>query len=195
MSRWPLSLILILSVILLLTLWQTPAPTLIEDIPSASNSNAPSSYLKNSKTTQFNDSGSISYQLLAERIDTFATTNETASEKSVLQKLHFTFFAENENTQPTWIITSDSGESQAATGMILLNGNVVIEQQHSNGGITTMHTDTLEIHAHDQYAITNKPVTIESQAGTTTADGLELSLNTKITKLLANVNSLYKSLP
>lgn len=106
-----------------------------------------------------------------------------------LTKPHFTVFKES---SAPWHIVADRGWLSADNKNILLKGSVVIDRPaDKNSGTMRMTTSELRIRTEDEYAETDKPVLMITDATTTQAGGLRLYLKQGKMYLLGNVRGKY----
>lgn len=194
MSKWHYLSIILLSLILVIVLWQSPPQLLIDSLvdKKPAQKRYPEAYLVNTTTTQFNEQGKLSHILKSARIDYFAETKGKNDGYSLMDSPDMQFYSDTDITQPTWHISASQGHSDLQGNEILLTNNVVLTQKNIDGEIVQIFAENLFVNTNEQYAITRKPVMIKSPSSTTTADGLEIWLNTEVVKLLANVKTLYK---
>ncbi len=194
MSKWHYFSVIILSLILIIVIWKSPAHLLIDDFVETSPTvkHHPDAYLINTTTTQYNEQGNLSHILKAVRIDYFTAQDTPEKGYNVMAKPDIQFYDNGDLPAPTWHISASKGHSDLKGDEIQLTHDVILSQENIDGQITQIFAEDLLIKANEQYAITHKPVMIKSPSGITTADGLEVSLNTEIVKLLTNVKTRYK---
>ena len=113
----------------------------------------------------------------------------TDDDSTELTKPHFTVF---KKSSAPWHIVADRGWLSADSKNILLKGGVVIDRPADKAaGTMRMTTSELRIRTEDEYAETDKPVLMITDATTTQAEGLRLYLKQGKMHLLGNVRGKY----
>jgi LPS export ABC transporter protein LptC len=199
MSKIHIIAIIVLTSILCFVLWQSP-PSILKELPDTDTPNKPAhpdAFFINSRTVQYNETGEISHTLTSERASDFEAKPGALESYTLLTQpdIHF-YNAKNSQTgnHISWQASSDAAKSMYNNQVILMSGNVILIQQAASDAKTptTIESETLFMKLDEQYAETNKSVTIKDASGVTTSTGLTLSLKNNVIELLSNVRSRYE---
>jgi len=192
MTKWHYLIIIVLLAILAFLVWKSPVQLLTDDSlqDQQKGKSYPSSYLTNTNTTQYNEQGHVSHVLTAKRIRYYQTNHGSSEDIALFDQPAFLFHTQVINEAP-WKTVSDQGRSDHNGDEFLLTGNVILSQKNSDSSFTTITSEQLLIRPNEQYAETDKPVMIKSEAGTTTAVGLKISLTHGTVEFLSKVRSQY----
>lgn len=189
--------IIVLLALLVIALWLSPSDKLFNtpDTQSDTQPQYPSSYLTHTKTTQYNQQGEITHILTADKVQNFEENIPSTNNYALLEQPYFTLFNQSETNTAPWIIKSQQGRSNNNHETFILNNDVYIQHQSNstdNPSMTIITSEQLTIIPKQQYAETDKPVTIKTESGVTTSTGLKISLDANTIELLSNVRSRYE---
>lgn len=200
MSKLHIIAVIGLSLILGLVLWQSP-PVLLDEFSDKETTRKPThpdAFLVNARTTQYNDSGHIAHIITSERSNYFEPTDTPPYSLLVKPDIYAYNTEAASASNPTeiidWQASSHAAKSSDNQETIMMSGDVVLIQQADtkNTPPTRIETETLLIKPNEEYAETDKPVTIKNASGITTATGLTVSLGNNTLELLSNVRSRYE---
>lgn len=196
MTRWHFLIIIILLSVLAAILWQAP-PELLLDLTEQQKRETqdfPDSYLRNTKTTQYDAQGKVSHILTADKVSYFEGGKNHVGTYSLLESPRFTFFNNEEESPLPWRATSLTAEGFNGDQEVLLKGDVLmIKNIDEQTTPTTIRTEELLLRPNEQYAETDKPVIINDKSGTSSSVGLKLSMDEETIELLSNVRSRYEA--
>ncbi|GMR07949.1 MAG: hypothetical protein BMS9Abin26_0954 [Gammaproteobacteria bacterium] len=141
-------------------------------------------YMEDFTITSMNAEGIPGQELTASKMVHYSEDDSTE-----LTKPHFTVF---KKSSAPWHIVADRGWLSADSKNILLKGGVVIDRPaDKDNGTMRMTTSELRIRTEDEYAETDKPVLMITDATTTQAGGLRLYLKQGKMHLTGNVRGKY----
>lgn len=179
--------------ILALLLWRSPPKELQELLSEpVARSQYPSSYIEEARTRQYDEMGQLSYTLDAKLIRYYDKA-QSGEADTIIESPELTLFEKGttNNGLSTTRVSADLAEANQTKDQLELTGNVVVQQQVSDGTISTLKTDSLFIQPNRRYAETDKPVIIVDPSGKTTATGLKMYFNERRIELLSNVKGTY----
>src|SRR5690606_12939668 len=93
---------------------------------------------------------------------------------------------------PPWHIDAERGHSRTNAPHFTLEENVRAWSRHPQHGAVEVQTDEIHFDTDRQFAHTDKPVTIQSDYGLTTAVGLQAELEAGRIELLSEVKGSYE---
>mgnify|MGYP001182967229 FL=1 len=139
----------------------------VEQETTQSPKSEPDLYMINAKITQFDTAGQVHHRIQAERFTHFPLTDITT-----LRMPNVILYSEGESP---WQI--DSREGQILPGrtdddIVELWDEVLAKQTTADGRFVHIRTEFLTIIPSDDYAETDRIVTIDDNNGTTTAAGM-----------------------
>ena len=147
-------------------------------------SEEPDLFMEDAIVTQYQNDGSLKYELVSNRIRHFEDRNLTRLDSPDLQMY--------QTDNPPWSARADEGEIkyQPARGnikeeVIYLHQNVYLEQARGERFISLTSED-LTIYPERQYAETDQAVMIDTNAGRTKAVGLAADLERSVLELSSN---------
>lgn len=144
----------------------------------------PQSYMKGIVDHTYDKNGKLKHKMLARSAESFT---ESAISSNKVSDPHLTFYRQS-NATP-WQLSAKQGISHANT--ITLQDDVQVWSEQGRYGWVTLTTNELTIDTNQQYARTNKPVTMLSERGTTRAVGLNAELDNGRIELLSEVKASY----
>ncbi len=194
MSKWHFITVLLLLVVLGVILWIAPPKDLlnIAGDPETKDQLRPDAFMVNSKTTQYDVSGSISHILTSDKSEYFEANTLISENYARLTNPRIVSFTQDNINSP-WKASSDNAITKNNEEDLYMTDNVILSQVNSDESFTRLTSDALLMKPNSQYAETDKPVMIETASGVTTALGLTISLETNTIKLLSNVRSRYET--
>ncbi|ODS23881.1 LPS export ABC transporter periplasmic protein LptC [Candidatus Endobugula sertula] len=190
MTKWHYFSIFALSTLLVFILRQAP-PKLLVGVPEPDGKIYPSSYLVNTKITQYDALGQISHILMANKIRYYGSQDSTMENIALFDQPKFVFHNNNTEQDAPWKAISDQSSSNNKSDEFLLSGNVVLSQEIDDENFSIITTSQLLIKPKQQYAETDKPAMIKNKSGTTTSVGLKISLDHGTVEFLSKVRSQY----
>jgi len=166
-------------------LWDSPPELLfkskktrLESLPTAD------SYMHNTTTIKFDESGRQTYLLTATTGLYFS-----GDDRFQLEAPKLTARKSQTGAEP-WQLTADVARSTSQGELVLLEGNVYAWQQTPRG-LNEFFTTDISYAPGKNFAETQAPVKMSHPQGITTGIGMEADFNTDTYRLLANVESKY----
>ena len=136
--------------------------------------NDPDQYLVNASVTQYNESGKIANELVAQRMTHFPLTDVTT-----LKTPNLKLFSESETTP--WEIVAKNGrllpKSPLRDENVELWDNVVARRQTTDGSFINIKSQSLTVFPKKNYAETNDKVYIDNNSGQTLAGAMKAYLD------------------
>ncbi|HEY7886554.1 MAG TPA: LPS export ABC transporter periplasmic protein LptC [Cellvibrionaceae bacterium] len=188
-QRQPRSWIILISAIcglLYLSLQFSPEDLRVPDV-AAPERNYPETFMQGVSDVHFGERGQPRYRLGARQIN-YYTEGDHA--RSVIERPRITIAAEPGD--PPWQIDADRGHSRTNAPHFTLEENVRAWSRHPEHGIFEVQTDEIHFDTERQFAHTEKPVTMQSAHGITTAVGLRAELEAGRIELLSEVKGSYE---
>lgn len=156
----------------------------IDASPSEVLSDEPDLYMEDAVITQYQDDGTLRYELASSRVRHYQDRDLTRLDTPDLQM--------HQTDHPPWSARADEGEIryQATRGNVLeevvyLHHNVYLEQTRGERFIS-LRSDDLTIYPQRQYAETDQAVMIDTNTGRTKAVGLAADLERSVLQLSSN---------
>lgn len=150
----------------------------------------PDLFIEDGVVSQYRDDGSLRFRLRSRRITHFERGREGHDDIAELAQ-PFLELHGSDAPEP-WQVRATSGELRTApTGgeeQLNLRGEVVLRQQRGSDGFTEVRTSLLTLYPERQFAQTDQPVTIASEAGRASAAGLQANLQSGEMKLLSSAS-------
>lgn len=144
----------------------------------------PQSYMTGIVDRNYDQTGALKYQMIARSAATFT---DDAINRSEIDHPHVTLY--NPSNSAPWQLSANQGATLSNT--ITLLDNVQVWNEQGEYGQLTLTTDDLIIDTDEQFAHTDKPVTMRSERGTTSAVGLSAELDSGRIELLSEVKASY----
>jgi lipopolysaccharide export system protein LptC len=179
--RFPLALLVLLAA---LTFWldrKVHPPTPKRD---GSSRHDPDYYIENFSATKMNANGNLRYILTAQRMVHYPDDDST-------HLVSPNFKHVEEGKQPLEISADKGLISRDGEHAYFMNNVQVIRQASSDRGAITLNTSYLHIVPEEDYAQTDKAVTITDPNAVVSAVGMELNNKTRILKLKSQVKIRY----
>ncbi len=184
--RNPISLVIVIFVSLvgaLLIYFESSS----NPVPTTDNfvqSDRPDFFMEDISSIKLNNDGSIHYRLTASNLSHY-----TKIDRTELTNPQLTLY---QTGRAPW-------ELKAKMGTLLDNGNTInlknevelVQKDQIKAVPTQLTTTEITIKPNEHFAVTDKPVTIHSTEGLTTAKGLKAFLNTNKIELLSEVHGVY----
>ena len=170
-------------------LWfaESPPAELVGKRPTSQQWNkAADLVIRGAKTRHFNQEGTLAYRVDAERITFFQFARR---DRADLTEPRILFYQED---QPKWRTESRSGVAHNNGESVVLSGDVHITEQPAPGGIQ-LDTQSITIKPREEYAETDKVVTITSGPNRTQGKGLRAFLKEDRVEILSEVESTYET--
>lgn len=146
----------------------------------------PEAYLIGMQDRTFNREGRLAHTLSAAEVTYF---NTGANTQGYIDQPILAFFSADD-PRP-WYLTASQGIANAEQQTLLLTGAVNAYNEHPRYGRIDINTDDLLVNTDAQIASTDKPVTMQSARGTTSAIGLAAELESGRVQLLSEVKGTY----
>lgn len=177
MSSW--IWLLLICALLALVFVLRPSDTRQTDVGTPRPAHEPDLYMQGAIIKQFRDDGSLRYVLSSERIRHFADMDLTRLDQPVLEM--------REGQQPAWSARAVEGELHVEDDaqrqeVIRLRDQVFLEQTRGERFVS-LSSDELTVYPDRQFAETERPVMIDSNAGRTKAVGLAADLRRSVLDL------------
>lgn len=186
--RQPRSWILLISVIcalVYLSLQYSPRDWMATDTTPESR-HFPDTYMTAIHNVQHGDSGQVQYRLSARQLKHYEIAPEPYS---VIDQPEIVI--ESAATEGPWEIIAERGTRYPHRQQVTLEGEVHAWSLHPRFGQVDLFTENIVIDTERQFARTEKPVTMRSARGLTTAVGLEADLQAGRVELLSEVKGTY----
>lgn len=147
----------------------------------------PETYIEGMSDRAYADTGTLRHTLNAERVIYYTEQGQT---KGFVEQPHLVFFAQSDS--PPWHLRAERGVADTQRNTLTLKNNVTAYSDHPEFGRITVDTDDLLIDTVRQFAQTDKPVTMRSARGITSAVGLNAELESGRVELLSEVQGIYE---
>lgn len=179
--------LIIAAVALFAHFWTTPPERLMEARQQATD-DAPEadSFMSESITRRFDEHGTLTYLLTAQRTDFYMDSN-----RYQLQQPEMEMVADDNSRHHA---RSQLGTVLSGGEEILLEGDVLIWQQEPAARAYQLRTPSLQLYPDRRFAETDQPVTLLSGQSVTDGVGLNAYLNEQRFEILANVKSVHQPL-
>ncbi len=148
----------------------------------------PETYVVGMLDRTYDATGTLKHTLRAERVNYYQSDSENRGD---IIAPAIEFYSED---KPPWHLRAKQGTADNRKQTLMLEQNVTANSNHPKYGKITISTEDLLIHTDRQFAHTDKPVTIRSARGKTTAVGLNAAIDLGQIELLSEVKSLYEPL-
>ncbi|WP_226665849.1 LPS export ABC transporter periplasmic protein LptC [Microbulbifer aggregans] len=185
MRTW-LPLVIVVSLISL-GLWFTESPPkqLLGKTPTQQQHNkAPDLVIRGARTRHYSAEGTLAYQVDAERITFFQFDRR---DRADLTEPRMIFYQGDDSK---WRTESRSGVAINNGQRVVLKGDVTITELPQPG--ITLRTENIVLKPREEFAETNKVVTITDGANRTTGKGMRADLKQDKVEILSDVESSYE---
>jgi len=181
---------LVIVVLLISTgLWfaESPPQQLLGKKPTPQQQKtAPELVIRDARTRHFNEEGTLAYRVDADQITFFQFERR---DRADLTEPRMLFYQED---QPKWRTRSKSGVAHNNGERVELHGDVTVDELPAPGGLR-LDTQTITIKPREEYAETDKVVTITAGPNTTTGKGMRAFLKEERVEILSDVKSRYET--
>ncbi len=187
-QRQPRSWILLISAIcalVYLSLQYSPREWMAPE-PAAEARRYPDTYMEGIRNAQYSSEGKLQYRLSAGELVHYESTAEPYS---VIVKPHV--LIDSAATENPWEIVAERGTRFPRRQQVTLEDEVHAWSLHPQFGQVDIFTENIVIDTERQFAHTDKPVTMRSARGLTTAVGLEADIEAGRVELLSEVKGTY----
>lgn len=142
--------------------------------------------IRGAKTRHYNQQGTLAYTVDAEQITFFQFDRR---DRADLTEPRILFYLED---NPKWHTQSRKGVAHNNGERVVLRGDVIVDELPKPGGIT-LNTQSITIKPREEYAETDKLVTITAGPNSTTGKGLRAFLKQDRVEILSDVKSSYET--
>lgn len=151
----------------------------------------PQIFMTNVDTRDFDANGALHYQLKTPLVRHYQL-NEKSSEKdyTLFDLPQIVFLGDAQ--KPAWYMTAKSGRSDNNGELFTLNTDVLVQQESQSQGIVSINTAELRVNTREQFAETNKAVTMRSAKTQLETTGLRAYIKQDRIELLSNVTGTYE---
>jgi len=151
----------------------------------------PQIYVTDVEMRQFDKKGQAHYQLKTPLIKHFQI-EEKASAKDYTLFETPVFVLTDDPAKPAWFVTAQEGRRDANGEWFTLNRDVLARQTSPTQGEMTLSTDELRLNTQEQYAETNKTVTMRGAQSQMTSLGMRADIKRDHIELLSHVKGSYE---
>lgn len=186
MRSWLPLVIVVLLISAVAWFTESPPEQLLSKRPTPQQqSRAADLVIHGAKTRHFNLEGTLAYLVDADQITFFQFQRRDHADLTEPRILFY------QDQQPKWRTQSKSGVAHNNGERVLLRGDVRIIELPEPGGVE-LTTQAITIKPREEYAETDKVVTIATGPNTTTGRGLRAFLKEDRMEILADVKSTYE---
>ncbi|MCE3253471.1 MAG: export transporter periplasmic protein LptC [Cellvibrio sp.] len=155
------------------------------------SSGFPQFYMKQVETREFDMQGKLHYQLTTPQVTHYQVHPDGPSEGdyTLIESPDMGFY--DADPAAPWLVTAETGRSEANGQLIRLLNNVVIQQLTPTQGLIQITTSELRVRAREQFAETNKAVKMRSAKGQIDAIGMDADLAQSRLQLKSQVKAVY----
>jgi lipopolysaccharide export system protein LptC len=165
----------------------SPPPELLGKRPTPkAQDRAPDLVIREARTRHFNLEGNLAYRVDAEQITFYQFGRR---DRANLTEPRILFY---QGEHPKWQTESRSGVAHNNGQRVVLRGDVHINELPGPGGIV-LDTEEITIKPRQEYAETDKVVTISAGPNRTRGTGLRAFLNQDRVEILSEVESTYET--
>lgn len=151
----------------------------------------PHTYLIDVEVRQFDENGKVRYQLNSPVIRSFQV-KETASAADYSIFTQPVFMLSNNPEKPGWFVTALEGRLDSNDEWFTLSKDVLARQTSEKQGETTIATSELRLNTQQQFAETDKAVTMRAAKSEITAVGMRAEMKREHIQLLSQVKGTYE---
>lgn len=151
----------------------------------------PQIYMKDVETREFDSQGKLHYHLKTPQVAHYQVNPEGPSggDYTLIERPNMAFHGA-ESAAP-WLVSADTGRSEANGQLLRLLDNVLIQQQTPTQGLIQITTSELRVRASEQFAETDKAVKMRSAKGQIDAVGMDADLAQSRLQLKSQVKAVY----
>lgn len=151
----------------------------------------PLMFMSDVDTREFNSEGQLHYQLKTPLVHHYQIGAKPDPKDYTLFDLPQLVFL-GDPKQPAWYITAKAGRSDDNGNWFTLNTDVLVQQNTASQGVVSITTEQLRINAHEQFAETDKAVTMRAAKGKMESVGMRADIKNDHIELLSNVKGTYE---
>lgn len=151
----------------------------------------PQIYMKEVETREFDAQGKLHYQLSTPQVTHYQVNPDGPSngDYTLIERPDMAFYDAESNAP--WLVTAETGRSEANGQLLRLLDNVLIQQQTPTQGLIQITTSELHVRASEQFAETDKAVKMRSAKGQIDAIGMDADLAQSRLQLKSQVKAVY----
>jgi lipopolysaccharide export system protein LptC len=140
---------------------------------------------------EFDKTGAVHYQLKTPSIRHYQI-GEKMSDKdyTLVDSPNIVFFSGQQ--KPAWNITAQQGRSDNNGVLFTLTTDVLAQQTSETQGLITINTSELRVNTRDQFAETDKAVTMRAAPGIMSTLGMRADIKNDHIELLSKVKGTYE---
>lgn len=140
---------------------------------------------------EFTENGTMHYQLDTPLVRHFQTGEKSgATDYTLLDSPQLLFLGDQ--TKPAWNISAQQGRSDTSHNLFTLSKDVLAHQTSPRQGEITVSTEELRINTREQFAETDKAVTMRAAQGRMETQGMRVDIKNDRIELLSNVKGTYE---
>ena len=151
----------------------------------------PHTYLLDVEIRQFDETGNIRYQMNSPVIRSFQV-KETASAADYSIFTAPVFVLSSNPQKPNWYVTAREGRLDNNDTWFTLKNDVLARQISEKQGETTIATSELRLNTQQEFAETDKAVTMRAAKSEITAIGMRAEMKREHIELLSHVKGTYE---
>jgi lipopolysaccharide export system protein LptC len=159
--------------------------------PKTTAKEFPHIFMEDVDMREFEVDGSLRYQLKTPLIRHFQIGAEASADDYTRFDLPQIVFLGNEE-KPAWYITAKLGNSDKNGDLLTLTTDVLAQQISQSQGTVSITTEELSLNTQEQFAQTNKAVTMRAAKGHIETLGMRVDIKKDLIELLSNVKGTYE---
>jgi len=178
----------------LLIVFATMKYSSTEEVATAEQAAAkvfPHTYLLDVEIRQFDEAGNIRYQMNSPVIRSFQV-KETPSTADYSLFTTPAFVLSNDPQKPRWFVSALEGRLDSNDEWFTLTKDVLARQTSEKQGEITIATSELRLNTQQQFAETDKAVTMRAAKSEITAVGMRAEMKREHIELLSHVKGTYE---
>ncbi|WP_111641164.1 LPS export ABC transporter periplasmic protein LptC [Marinimicrobium alkaliphilum] len=180
-----------LVVFLVVAFWDSDPRELLAPPPEA-DERFPNAYLRGAQSWEYDAEGALGYQLAAPEVEHFQQSPGRTSPRDYILFHNPEMTFHSADGDAPWQVRADTGRSEEEGERVTLEGQVRGWKRPVDGGLLELTTERLELRPEQQFAQTDKAVTIRTPQGVTRSIGMRAYLDQDRIELLANVRGDYE---
>lgn len=150
----------------------------------------PQIFMTDIDVREFNETGVLHYQLQTPLVRHYQQGEKAGpTDYTLLDSPRLLFLSD---TKPAWNISADQGRSDATNNVFTLSKNVVAHQTSPTQGEISVTTEEMSVNTRDQFAETDKAVTMRTAKGMMETLGMRADIKNDHIELLSNVKGIYE---
>lgn len=151
----------------------------------------PHFYITDVEMRQYDTDGSVRYQMNTPLVRRFQVQDRPSDKDYSLFETPV-FVLVNDPQKPGWFVTAKEGRLDNNDVWFTLTQDVLARQTSEKQGETTINTTDLRLNLQEQFAETDKAVTMRAAKSEITATGLRANMKSEHIELLSNVKGRYE---